>query len=143
MVVSFHLQGSQADGPKISAPQEVAGSQIFFRLSPEITHKDVDSFRPFPADDGVSFGLVFKLDATATRRLAAITNANQGSLLMARLNGRPIDVVEIDSTVQDGFIVIWQGVTTTEVAIADSMMPRTGQTVKEWKAEKKKNKRNR
>lgn len=141
MVLSFHLQGSQADGPKISVPQAVAGSQVFFRISPEISHKDVESFRPFPADDGVSYGLVFKLNATGARRLAAITNANRGSLLMARLNGRPIDVVEIDGTVQDGVLVIWQGITNREIAMADSMMPRTGQTVQEWKAEKKKNKK--
>jgi preprotein translocase subunit SecD len=138
MVVSFHLQGSESDGPKISVPQEVAGQQVFFRMSPEISHNDIESFRPFPAEDGATYGVMFKLDRTGAQRLAAVTNANQGALMMARVNGRPLDVVKINDTVRDGLIVIWQGITTREIAMADAMMPRIGQTVDQWKKAKKK-----
>ena len=137
LVVSFHLQGAASDGPKISVPQVVSGANVYFRLSPEISHNDIEAFRPFPADDGTSYGLLFKLSRTGSQRLASITNASQGSLMMARLNGRPIDVMTIDRTVSDGLIVIWQGVTAVEVGAADKMMPRIGQTIKEWKKQKK------
>lgn len=136
LVVSFHLQGAETDGPKMSVPQEVAGSKVFFRLSPEFSHKDIQSFRPFPADDGTTYGILFRLNPVSAKRLQSITNANRGSLLMARLNGRPIDVVTIDKTINDGLMVIWQGVTTREISAADKMMPRIGQTVKEWKKQK-------
>ena len=138
LVVSFHLQGAQTDGPKMSVPQEVAGTKVFFRLSPEVTHKDIESFRPFPAEDGATYGVLFKLNNTGAKRLQNITNANQGKLMMARLNGRPLDVVTIDKPINDGLIVIWQGITTREIAAADKMMPRIGQTAKEWKKQKKK-----
>lgn len=138
LVVQFHLQGAESDGPKMSVPQEVAGTRVFFRLSPEISTKDIKSFRPFPADDGYSYGVMLKLNRTGAQRLSAISNANQGKLLMARVNGRPLDVIEIDRTVNDGAIVIWQGVTTREIAMADKLMPRIGQTAKEWKKQKKK-----
>lgn len=138
LVVQFNLQGSPTDGKKMSVPQEVAGKQVYFRLSPEISTRDIESFRPFPADDGHSYGVLLKLNRAGAQRLAAMTNANRTKLLMARVNGRPLDVVEIDRTVNDGLLVIWQGITTREIGMADKMMPRIGQTMKEWKKEKKK-----
>ncbi|MBK1833843.1 hypothetical protein [Roseibacillus ishigakijimensis] len=137
LVVQFNLQGSEVDGPKLSVPQEVVGTRVFFRISPEISTRDIESFRPFPASDGYSYGVMLKLNRAGAQRLAAVTNANRGKLLMARVNGRPLDVVEIDQTVQDGVLVIWQGVTTREIALADKMMPRIGQSVQEWKKQKK------
>ena len=139
-MVSFHMQGSQTDGPKMSLPQNVAGTNVYFRLSPEISHNDIESFRPFPAEDGTSYGVLFKLSRTGAQRLSSVTNANQGRLMMARLNGRPIDVVTIDRPITDGVIVIWQGVTVGEIAAADRTMPRIGQSVKEWKKQKKEKK---
>ena len=138
MVLQFNLQGEVTDGPKMSVPQEVAGQQVYFRLSPEISTTDIESFRPFPSDDGYSYGVLLKLNRTGAQRLAAVTNANQGKLLMARINGRALDVVQIDRTVNDGLLVIWQGVTVGEIAMADKMMPRIGQSPKEWKKQRKK-----
>ncbi len=138
LVVQFNLQGADSDGPKMSVPQEVAGRRVFFRLSPEISTVDIESFRPFPADDGITYGMMFKLNRVGARRLSAITNANLGKLLMARVNGRALDVIKIDKAINDGLIVVWQGITTREIGLADSMMPRIGQTAKEWKAQRKK-----
>ena len=140
LVVQFNIQGTASDGPKMSVPQEVAGARVFFRLAPEISTRDIETFRPFPAEDGYSYGVVLKLNRTGAQRLAAVTNANQGKLLMARINGRALDVVEIDRTVNDGVLVIWQGVTLGEIAKADKMMPRIGQSPKEWKKQSKKKK---
>lgn len=137
LVVQFNLQGAESDGPKMSVPQEVAGTRVFFRLSPAISTIDIESFRPFPAADGATYGVLFKLNRTGARRLSALTNANQGKLFLARLNGRVCDVVEIDSPINDGMLVIWQDVRTQEVAALDMMIPRIGQTVQEWKKQKK------
>ncbi len=138
LVVQFNLQGAETDGPKMSVPQEVAGTRVWFRLSPEVSTRDIESFRPFPADDGYSYGVMLKLNRTGAQRLAAMTNANQGKLLMARVNGRPLDVVSIDQTINDGVLVIWQGITTREISMADQMMPRIGQSATEWKKQRKK-----
>lgn len=136
-MVTFHLQGEEGEGKKIAVPEMVAGRQVFFRLAPEISHNNVAAFRPFPAEDGYSYGIVLQMNDVGRQRLASVTNANKGALLLARLNGRPLDVLKIDQGINDGFIVIWQGVTAQEIAMADSMMPRIGESLKEWKQKKK------
>ncbi|MEM9079132.1 MAG: hypothetical protein AAGC74_00385 [Verrucomicrobiota bacterium] len=138
IIVTFHLQGSSADGLKMSAPEMVAGGEVYFRRSPEVSTKDISSFRPFASNDGYSYGVVFLLNDIGRKRLTSVTNASRRKLMLSRLNGRPLDVVEIDRTIDDGVLVIWQGVSTQEIAALDRMMPRIGETVKEWK-EKKKN----
>ena len=89
--------------------------------------RDVISFTPFPAEGGQGFGLVLKLKATAVNRLAAITAANQGRWLISQVNGRAVDGVMIDKPVNDGFIVIWKGVSDADIAILDEELPRIGQ----------------
>ena len=137
-MIQFNIQGSETDGPKMSVPQQVAGSKVYFRLSPEIATNDIESFRPFPSDDGVTYGVVFKLNRTGRQRLAATTNANPNKLLLARINGATRDVVSIDRSIEDGLLVIWSNVTTREIGLMDKMMPRIGQTAQEWKKQKKK-----
>ena len=136
LVVQFSLQGAESDGQKISIPQQVAGQQVFFRHSLEIATKDIVSFRPFPAEDGYSYGIMLQLNTAGANRLAAVTSANKGRLFMARLNGRPLDVVTIDKTISDGILVIWQGVTTREIGLADKIIPRIGQSPQEWRKKK-------
>ena len=140
LVVQFNIQGSETDGKKISVPQQVAGETVYFRLTPDISTRDIDSFRPFPADDGYSYGVLLRLNRAGAQRLVNLTDANPGKLLLARINGRALDVVKIDKGIRDGQLVIWQGITTREIGLADQMMPRIGQTRQEWKREKKKRK---
>jgi hypothetical protein len=124
--ITFHMETEGTDNPKMIAPQMVNGQTRYFRRTSEVSLRDISSFRPFPADNGQGYGLVLKLKPNATNRLAAITTANQGRWLMAQVNGRPVDGVMIDKPVNDGFIVIWKGITDADIAILDEEMPRTG-----------------
>ena len=137
LVIQFNLEGDASDGPKMGVGQDVAGKQIVFRVSPEIATKDVESFRPFPSEDGITYGLLLKMNRAGRQRLAATTTANTGKMLLARLNGRTLDVVKIDKPINDGQLVIWQGVTAREIALMDSKMPRIGESAEEWKKRKK------
>ncbi|MDP3849277.1 MAG: hypothetical protein Q8Q59_02155 [Luteolibacter sp.] len=125
--VSFHMETESTDNPKMIFPQETNGQTRYFRRVSEVGAKDVLSFSPFPADAGGEFGVVFRLKENAARRLAAVTSANQGRYLIAKLNGRVVDGVLIDKQVDDGLVVIWKGVTLADIAILDDGLPRIGQ----------------
>lgn len=125
--VTFHMETEGTDNPKMIFPQMANGQTRYFRRTSEISLRDVISFTPFPAEGGQGFGLVLKLKATAVNRLAAITAANQGRWLISQVNGRAVDGVMIDKPVNDGFIVIWKGVSDADIAILDEELPRIGQ----------------
>jgi hypothetical protein len=124
--ITFHMETEGTDNPKMIFPQMANGQTRYFRRTPEVSLKDVTAFSPFPADNGQGFGLVLKLKPTAVNRLAALTSANQGRWLISQVNGRAVDGVLIDKPVNDGFIVIWKGVTDADIAILDKEMPRIG-----------------
>lgn len=124
--ITFHMETEGTDNPKMIFPQVANGQTRYFRRGSEISLKDVTAFSPFPAENGEGFGLVLKLKPNATNRLAAITSANQGRWLISQVNGRSVDGVLIDKPVNDGFIVIWKGITDMDIAILDKEMPRIG-----------------
>ncbi len=129
--VSFHIQTDQAENPNLVFPVESGGQTLYFRRMPEISTRDIEAFRPFPGDDGAqTYGIVFRLTNAATRRLNNITTANQGRMLIAMTNGRPVDMVRIDKPVDDGFIVIWKGVTEADIRVYDKDMSRIGEEKK-------------
>lgn len=125
-VVTFHVQADEFENPKMIFPVELGGQQVVFRRMPEFSSKDVAAFNPFPSDDGISYGLVLQLKASAKNRLSAISAANQGRWMVSMTNGRMVDAVQIDRQVDDGLLVIWQGVTQEEIALYDKLLPRMG-----------------
>jgi len=137
--VSFHMETEASDNPKMIFSQLTNGKTHYFRRMPEITTKDVVSFNPFPSDaGGDDYGIVFRLNGNAAKRYAAITNANQGRWLASQINGRVVDGVLIDKQIDDGFLIVWKGVSLADVKLFDSFLPRCGQEGKKPKKPKKK-----
>lgn len=124
--VSFHIETEATDNPKMMFPHQVMGKQRFFRRIPEISSSDLLAFSPFPAQDQASYGAVFQLKDTARRRLAAVTTNSIGKWLVCQAFGRIIDGVLVDGPINDGAIVIWQGLSLEEVKEIDKQMPRIG-----------------
>lgn len=128
--VSFHLETDNANNPKMIFERQIGGKMHYFQKSPDFTHKDMVAFSPFMADNQVDFGVVLQLRSRAATRLANITTANQGKMLLATCNGRVVDVVKIDEPVTDGFLVIWNGIQDAEIKQWDKVAPRIGQKKK-------------
>lgn len=127
-VVSFHIETEAGENPNMIFPVEAGGKTRYFRRMPEIGARDIAAFRPFPGDDNArTYGIVFQLKNAAARRLSNITNANQGRMLLAATNGRPVDMVVIDQQVDDGFLVIWKGVTEGDIRLYDDAFARIGE----------------
>lgn len=132
--VSFHMETEATDNPKMIFPQMANGKTRYFRRMPEISTKDIVSFSPFPSEFGEGdYGLLVVLKESAAGRLSAITTANQGRWLISRVNGRVMDGVLIEKTVNDGKLVIWKGVTLADIALLDETFPRIGQEGKKKK----------
>jgi len=125
-VVSFHLEGHETDNPKMIFPRETKAGRKVFRRVPDISAGDVQAFAPFFGESG-AIGVVFQLKAGATRRLSAISGSNIGSWILPQFNGRPMEAMIIDTQVNDGQIVVWDGVTAAEIALLDAKYPRIGQ----------------
>ena len=131
--VTFHMETEATDNPKMIFPQLANGQTRYFRRLPEISIKDLVAFSPFPSDAGDGYGVVFKLKENVRNRFAAITNANQDRWLISQVNGRVVDGVKIDKQIDDGFIVIWKGVTLADLRLLDEQMPRLGAKEKKKK----------
>lgn len=123
--VTFHMETEATDNPKMIFAQVVGGQTRYFRRMPELSLKDMVAFSPFPSEVPETFGIVFKLKSNAVNRLAAVTAANQGRWLISQVDGHAVDAILIDKQVNDGFIVIWKGVTLADVTILGADLPRT------------------
>ena len=99
---------------------------MFFSRMPDFTSRDIIAFSPFLADDMVTYGAVFQLRGSAKTKLENLSTANRGKLLCAKINGRVVDAVLIDKTIEDGLLVIWNGILDTEVKGYDKLVPRIG-----------------
>lgn len=125
--ISFHMESDPTDNPKMVAQQHLPNGKVRgFRRMPEFTMKDVATFNPFPAEIGGGYGMVLKLKSNAASRLSAISNANQGKQMIAVVNGRMVDEVQLDKQIDDGILVIWQGVTLADITLLDGELPRAG-----------------
>jgi hypothetical protein len=78
----------------------------------------------------MTFGAVFQLRGSATSKLENLSTANLGKHLCAKVNGRIVDAVRIDTTVTDGFLVIWNNIQDAEIKEYDKVAPRIGKKKK-------------
>lgn len=132
--ISFHMETESTDNPKMIFPQMANGQTRYFRRMSEINIEDVSAFSPFPSDaGGDDYGIVCKLKDNAARRLAALTNMNQGRWMVSRVNGNVVDCVLIDKQVDDGHVVIWKGITLADITLIEKKLPRIGQEGKKKK----------
>ena len=134
-MVTFHLETEAGGNPKMVFEMQDEDKMRFYQRAPTISMKDITAFTPFPSGTGDLYGVVFKLTKAATGRLQSVSNANIGKFLVAQANGRVVDGVLIDKPVDDGFIVIWKGLTQDDIKLFDKALPRIND-----EKDKKKNK---
>jgi hypothetical protein len=110
-LISMHLEGNETETTKFVTPVKLGSEhrQYFFRKIPEFTARDIQWFYPFTAADGVSYGAAFKLKPTAANRLKDVTLVNHGKLLAVRCSDALPQVVVIDRPIDDGVVVVWEG----------------------------------
>lgn len=125
--ISFHIETTEGNNPKMVFTQFVAGKERVFQRVPDLIAKDIAAFRPFPSQDNQGYGVLLQLHPRAANRFGAITAANIGRWMIASVNGRIVDGVLIDQQIGDGEVVIWKGLSLAEVKELDKSIPRVGE----------------
>jgi hypothetical protein len=116
--ISFHSQGAEHESPRSIFRYAVPGSDqaMIFRKVAEFSHNEVAAFHSFPAPSGNGNGITLRLDFRGSNALELLTRTRQGEIVLALVNGQPVDYLTIDRPVGDGLITIWEGISDEIVA---------------------------
>jgi len=138
VVVTFHLESAPVPGKKMTFNWQTMVGRKHFRISSEFKTSDIVGHRPFPSPHVEDqYGMIFKFDRDAKRRLHQLTINNNGKHLIVFMNGKPVDMLKIDKPVDDGIICVWRGLLPSDVHKADKLVPRIGEDKKVWKKRRK------
>lgn len=116
--LSFHAQGSDMESPRTIFRYAIPGHAhpLVFKRVPEISNSNIAAYHDFPTSNGNGRGLALRLDFRGTNALEMVTRNRRGEVLLAMINGTPVDYLTIDKPVSDGIITIWEGVPETVIA---------------------------
>jgi len=125
IIVSFHLEAAQENGPKFSFPVKLGseGRQYYFNRTPEFTEKDVAYYYPFNSKNGTTFGVGFKLTPKASEELKGLVINHQGKLLGVRVAPTHQSAVILDRPDTPGVIVVWEGLTQNDLKAIGTIIP--------------------
>lgn len=132
ILVSFHIEASQEDGPRFSIPVKLGsqGRQYFFSRTPVFTEKDIAYYYPFMSKNGTSFGVGFKLKARAAQELKGVALNHQGKLLGIRISPVHYSAVMIDRPDNAGVITVWEGLTQADLKTLDKIIPHAEKVIR-------------
>ncbi len=127
--VTFHLEGGEEESEKFVTPVKLGSEhrQYYFRKMPEFNDNDIAWFYPFIAQDGASFGAAFRLKDSSAEELNGVTIANQGKLFGTRVLDAPLQAVIIDRPINDGTVVIWEGLSKDHLKLINEKIPHVDQ----------------
>ncbi len=117
-LVSFHIQGDDHDNPKFMHTVKLGSDfrEYKFAKIPSFTDRDIKWFYPFTSQYGTSFGAAFQLKSHSAIELKGLCLTNQGKLLGCRISNAPLQAVIIDKPIEDGVLVVWEGLTQEHLA---------------------------
>jgi hypothetical protein len=124
-VITFHVEAPAEEAPDFAAPIKLGTEmrQYYFKKVPEVTDRDIAWFYPFVSENGQSFGAAFKLKDKAMDGLKALSLTHQGKLLGARIANAPYSAVMIDRPIEDGVLVVWNGLDKTHLKAFEKKFP--------------------
>ena len=122
--VTFHAQAEESDPRKTVFPLQLQGRMMLFKLVAEVSDHNFVAFHPFDSESGNGRGVAFQLDFRGRNSLEMATRQRQGEVLVAMVNGQPVDYLVIDQVIADGLITVWQGVPDEVILQMDKKLPR-------------------
>lgn len=107
-VVSFHLQTNADYASAARIFEWPPGTGYVYDKAPVIHQQQIQSFSAFDGDDG-GWGVVFRLTTGGRNALEAACAERPGKYLVAVVQGLPRSIVQLDRYVDDGQLVLWEG----------------------------------
>ncbi|HEX2749228.1 MAG TPA: hypothetical protein VHM91_14570 [Verrucomicrobiales bacterium] len=122
--IGLHAEGDEVDGPKMVRPNVIDGQTHYFRISPELAIRHFDSFRAFTAEDGSSYGAALHLNDEGQRAMTVLCSTSRGRLARTIVNGKALDIIRIDRSGDDGFFIIWSGLSADDLKLIGKKLKR-------------------
>ena len=125
--IRVFCEGNEKEGESFVTPMELTNppKKIFMRKVPVVTERDINSFFPFPGNDGM-VGAYFRLDAHGADKLDQFTTEDRGKLAVVVVNGRVAAAMRIEQRVKDGILYVPGGILPNEVALLETKYPVIG-----------------
>ena len=114
--LGFHLEAEVGDKPSKTRRVIIGTNTFRVRSTPEFTQADVVGFYPFRNEGSTTYGVAFKLNARAAKKLEAVTADARGRKIYTVISATPVDFVVIDDAIKDGYIVCWKGLNDKHLA---------------------------
>jgi hypothetical protein len=124
LYIGLHAEGDENEGARMVKPNVIDGKTYYFRVSPELVVRHFDAFRAFVAEDGATFGAALHLNDEGQRAMAVLCSTNQGRLARTIVNGRALDIIKIDRPGDDGYFIVWSGLTQNDLKLFSQKLKR-------------------
>ncbi len=131
VTVRFHVEVNEVNGEPFSMTSKAPGTGQNLTLSKtaSISENDIKAIYPFPAVDG-SFGCAFRLDEHGNLMMSTLSTEARGATLVGFINGRAVTAMLIDRQINDGMVIIKQGIQAEELRLLLKAFPVIGQKKK-------------
>lgn len=136
--MSFHMEGEETDGQKMVLTINAAEGRRSYQRMPFLTIEDYESFRPFPAKSGDSFGVLLKLKGPSAERARALTSMSIGKTVLPTVNGRFMPTMKVSTPLNaDNRMLILSGLTAEDLVNLEKDIPREAQKPAAFREDKK------
>lgn len=122
--IGIHVQGEEYEGSKFVVPNQVNGKTIYFRISPDVVTRHFESFHAFVSEDAASFGAALKMNDEGMRAMELMCTVSRGRLARTIVNGRALEVLRVDRPGNDGYFIIWSGLTHEDIKLFSKKLKR-------------------
>lgn len=140
--ITFFTEATDVQSRKFSVPVNTPKGKRFISRSPLLITKDIESFHAFTSPHNPNMlGASFKLNRGAAQRLKVASAQNQGKWIICMINSKVADMLYIDRTVDGRIITVWRGIDPKIVDACNLLVPRIGESEKDWKARLKREKK--
>lgn len=125
--IGIHVQGDEFEGSKFVKPNTVNGETKFFRILPDVTTRHFSAFQAFVSEDGASYGAALRLNDEGVRAMNVMCSTSQGRLARTIVNGKLLDVIHIDKSPADGYVIVWGGLNEADLQLMSKKLQRLDQ----------------
>ncbi len=132
--ITFHFEAHGLEGRKLSIPVQTALGKKYIERSPAISTNDIIAYHAFvsPHPDG-AYGVALQLNKAGALRLRQLSAARKGQYIVCNVNGKVVDMLLIDRVVDGRVITIWRNIDPQFLALVNPILPRIGESKKQWK----------
>ena len=128
-LISVHEEATQDEVPKFAHPVKLGADakQYYFKKVATFTDHDIAYYYPFISKDGQTFGAALKMKGKGTEGLKALSLTHSGKLLGVRFAPQTFSAIYIDRPVEHGTIVIWSGLSKSQIKQLGKRFPHADQ----------------